>query len=119
MIQLGYPTQNLTIPASTNRTLRLARLVDVERVKGPRLDGGPGHSDGRGSWHPGDHGHHSPRSQSWWSDTEGSAGPLPAYVGTTGRTPQVTPLQPGPRQAGRRARILGGQQGLASAARCH
>ena len=34
MIQLGYPTQNLTIPASTNRTLRLARLVDVERVKG-------------------------------------------------------------------------------------
>ena len=34
MIQLGYPTQNLTIPASTNRTLRLASLVDVERVKG-------------------------------------------------------------------------------------
>ncbi len=24
MIRLGYPTQNLTIPASTNRTLRLA-----------------------------------------------------------------------------------------------
>ena len=47
MIQLGYPTQNLTIPASTNRTLRLARLVDVERVKGPRLDGGPGHPDSR------------------------------------------------------------------------
>jgi UV DNA damage endonuclease len=34
VIQLGYPTQNLTIPASTNRTLRLASLVDVERVKG-------------------------------------------------------------------------------------
>ena len=34
MIQLGYPTQNLTIPASTNRTLRLASLVDVEKVKG-------------------------------------------------------------------------------------
>jgi UV DNA damage endonuclease len=33
-MQLGYPTQNLTIPASTNRTLRLASLVDVERVKG-------------------------------------------------------------------------------------
>jgi hypothetical protein len=30
----GYPTQNLTIPASTNRTLRLAGLVDVEKVKG-------------------------------------------------------------------------------------
>jgi hypothetical protein len=26
VIQLGYPTQNLTIPASTNRTLRLANL---------------------------------------------------------------------------------------------
>jgi UV DNA damage endonuclease len=34
VMQLGYPTQNLTIPASTNRTLRLASLVDVERVKG-------------------------------------------------------------------------------------
>jgi UV DNA damage endonuclease len=34
VIQLGYPTQNLTIPASTNRTLRLASLVDVEKVKG-------------------------------------------------------------------------------------
>ncbi len=33
-MQLGYPTQNLTIPASTNRTLRLASLVDVEKVKG-------------------------------------------------------------------------------------
>ena len=34
MIQLGYPTQNLTLPASTNRTLRLTSLVDVEKVKG-------------------------------------------------------------------------------------
>ena len=34
MIQLGYPTQNLTLQASTNRTLRLASLVDVEKVKG-------------------------------------------------------------------------------------
>ena len=33
VIRLGYPTQNLTIPASTNRTLRLASLVDVEKVK--------------------------------------------------------------------------------------
>jgi UV DNA damage endonuclease len=32
MIRLGYPTQNLTIPASTNRTLRLASLSDVEKV---------------------------------------------------------------------------------------
>jgi hypothetical protein len=29
MIQPGYPTQNLTIPASTNRTLRLAGLGDA------------------------------------------------------------------------------------------
>ena len=34
VIQLGYPTQNLTLQASTNRTLRLASLVDVEKVKG-------------------------------------------------------------------------------------
>ncbi len=34
MIRLGYPTKNLTIPASTNRTLRLANLLDVERVQG-------------------------------------------------------------------------------------
>ena len=34
VIRLGYPTQNLTIPASTIRTLRLASLVDAERVKG-------------------------------------------------------------------------------------
>jgi hypothetical protein len=34
VIRLGYPTQNLTMQASTNRTLRLASLVDAERVKG-------------------------------------------------------------------------------------
>jgi len=34
VIRLGYPTQNLTIPASTNRTLRLASLTDVERLAG-------------------------------------------------------------------------------------
>jgi UV DNA damage endonuclease len=33
VIRLGYPTQNLTIPASTNRTLRLANLGDAERVR--------------------------------------------------------------------------------------
>lgn len=33
MIRLGYPTQNLTIPASTNRTLRLANLGDAEKVR--------------------------------------------------------------------------------------
>ena len=33
MIRLGYPTQNLTIPAGTNRTLRLANLQDVEKLK--------------------------------------------------------------------------------------
>ena len=33
MIRLGYPTQNLTIPASTNRTLRLAGLTNVAKVK--------------------------------------------------------------------------------------
>lgn len=33
MIRLGYPTQNLTIPAGTNRTLRLANLHDSERVR--------------------------------------------------------------------------------------
>ena len=31
VIRLGYPTQNLTIPASTNRTLRLANLPDVDK----------------------------------------------------------------------------------------
>src|SRR5215218_8609264 len=34
VIRLGYPTQNLTIPASTNRTLRLANLTDVEKLAG-------------------------------------------------------------------------------------
>jgi UV DNA damage endonuclease len=33
MIRLGYPAQNLTIPATTNRTLRLASLRDVEKLK--------------------------------------------------------------------------------------
>ena len=33
MIRLGYPAQNLTIPASTNRTLRLVNLVDAEKVR--------------------------------------------------------------------------------------
>ncbi len=33
MIRLGYPTQNLTIPAGTNRTLRLANLRDTDKVK--------------------------------------------------------------------------------------
>ncbi len=34
MIRLGYPTQNLTLPATTNRTLRLASLADAEKVRG-------------------------------------------------------------------------------------
>jgi UV DNA damage endonuclease len=34
VIRLGYPTQNLTIPASTNRTLRLANLTDAEKLAG-------------------------------------------------------------------------------------
>jgi UV DNA damage endonuclease len=33
VIRLGYPTQNLTIPASTNRTLRLASLADPEKLR--------------------------------------------------------------------------------------
>ena len=33
MIRLGYPTQNLTIPAGTNRTCRLASLNGVEKVR--------------------------------------------------------------------------------------
>lgn len=33
MIRVGYPTQNLTIPASTNRTLRLASLADPEKLR--------------------------------------------------------------------------------------
>ena len=34
MIRLGYPTQNLTIPATTNRTCRLANLRDAKKVRG-------------------------------------------------------------------------------------
>jgi UV DNA damage endonuclease len=34
VIRLGYPTQNLTLPASTNRTCRLANLCDAEKVRG-------------------------------------------------------------------------------------
>lgn len=34
MIRLGYPTQNLTILAGTNRTLRLANLRDADKVRG-------------------------------------------------------------------------------------
>ena len=33
MIRLGYPTQNLSIPPSTNRTLRLANLRDAHKVR--------------------------------------------------------------------------------------
>ena len=33
MIRYGYPAQNLTLPATTNRTLRLASLADAERVR--------------------------------------------------------------------------------------
>ena len=33
MIRFGYPTQNLTIPASTNRTLRLGNLADAKKVR--------------------------------------------------------------------------------------
>jgi UV DNA damage endonuclease len=35
VIRLGYPAQNLTIPATTNRTLRLASVPDVEKLRGP------------------------------------------------------------------------------------
>jgi UV DNA damage endonuclease len=34
VIRFGYPAQNLTIPATTNRTLRLASLPDVAKLKG-------------------------------------------------------------------------------------
>ena len=34
MIRLGYAAQNLTIPATTNRTLRLASLHNTEKVCG-------------------------------------------------------------------------------------
>jgi UV DNA damage endonuclease len=33
MIRLGYPTQNLFIPASTNRSLRLANLGNTEKLE--------------------------------------------------------------------------------------
>ena len=33
MIRLGYPAQNLTIPATTNRTLRLASLKNREKLR--------------------------------------------------------------------------------------
>jgi len=33
MIRLGYPAQNLTLPASTNHSCRLASLVDAEKVR--------------------------------------------------------------------------------------
>ena len=33
MVRLGYPAQNLTLPATTNRTLRLASLGDGEKVR--------------------------------------------------------------------------------------
>jgi len=33
MIRYGYPAQNITLPATTNRTLRLAGLVDAEKVR--------------------------------------------------------------------------------------
>jgi UV DNA damage endonuclease len=33
VIRVGYPAQNLTIPASTTRTLRLANLGDAEKVR--------------------------------------------------------------------------------------
>jgi UV DNA damage endonuclease len=34
VIRLGYPAQNLTIPATTNRTLRLASISDVRKLRG-------------------------------------------------------------------------------------
>src|SRR5918997_592246 len=34
MIRFGYPAQNLTIPATTNRTLRLGSLKDVGKLRG-------------------------------------------------------------------------------------
>jgi UV DNA damage endonuclease len=33
MIRLGYAAQNVTLPATTNRTLRLASLADAEKVR--------------------------------------------------------------------------------------
>ena len=34
VIRLGYPAQNLTLPATTNRTLRLANVPNVEKLRG-------------------------------------------------------------------------------------
>jgi UV DNA damage endonuclease len=34
VVRLGYPSQNLTITATTNRTLRLASVSDVEKLQG-------------------------------------------------------------------------------------
>jgi UV DNA damage endonuclease len=34
MIRVGYAAQNLTLPATTNRTLRLAGLADADKVRG-------------------------------------------------------------------------------------
>ena len=34
VIRLGYPTQNLTLPASTNHTLRLSNLPNAAKVRG-------------------------------------------------------------------------------------
>jgi UV DNA damage endonuclease len=34
VIRFGYPAQNLTLPATTNRTLRLANVPDVEKLRG-------------------------------------------------------------------------------------
>ncbi len=34
MIRFGYPAQNLTLPATTNRTLRLANVPHVEKLRG-------------------------------------------------------------------------------------
>ena len=33
MIRLDYPAQNLTIPATTNHTLRLASLPDADKLR--------------------------------------------------------------------------------------
>jgi UV DNA damage endonuclease len=33
-VRFGYPTMNLTLPAGTNRTLRLQNLPDAEKVRG-------------------------------------------------------------------------------------
>jgi UV DNA damage endonuclease len=33
VLRLGYPAQNLTLPATTNSTLRLASVSDVEKLQ--------------------------------------------------------------------------------------